>query len=244
MAANKKVIPVIVLGLLATGSVFALIQFQMARAATVEYKVRHIADQVQGKKIDLLDAATKMGDLGEPAVPYLIQVIKEYPEPVKFCAKVAISHIGSPAIPYLAKALKTETDFSVKCHYLESLPTVGVDASELLPVILDWIHDNSEPEFRRLAAEKCVWLGPKAIPAIPALRELLNDWCSAVRAAAAQALGYIGAPAAAALPRLHELINDKDETVRQEAVYAVKQIENASENATQPSSRGSVVPLR
>jgi HEAT repeat protein/lysophospholipase L1-like esterase len=102
-----------------------------------------------------------------------------------------------------------------------SAPPLEVEASvrDLGPLRL--ALDDPDEGRRAAALRALAILGPRALPLVPTLTEVLGDQSPALRAAAAFALGEVGPPAAAALPRLGALLQDADARVRAGAAYAL-----------------------
>jgi hypothetical protein len=136
----------------------------------------------------------QIGPKAEPAVPRLIEALKDDFEGVRFAAAAALGEIG-------AKAKKAEP--------------------ALIEALQD--HSESEA-VRQLAARALPDLGPSYKNSMPALIEALKDKHDKVRKTAAFCLGEIGLEASAAVPALSEALKDTDRKVREWIEDALEKI--------------------
>ncbi|MCW3096743.1 MAG: putative signal transduction protein containing Nacht domain [Chthonomonadaceae bacterium] len=171
-------------------------------------------------------AADALGSLGvdppghAPAIPALIEMLKDENSDVRKSSAKALAYIGdASAVPALIEALKDE-NAGVWYNADLALEKLGVAS---VPALLEAQKDENS-EFREYAA-RTLWK-IRGASALPTLIEALRDENSNVRSTAARALHYIGD--ASALPALIKAQQDEDKNVRRSAVYALLHIKAAS----------------
>jgi HEAT repeat protein len=190
-----------------------------------------------------LDATiSELGKIGEPAIPALIEALRDRNLLVRrSAAGVLEEKIGPPAIPALAKALKN-SDVRVRRGAAGVLETINnqfylskqpSEAKTAVPQLIPLLKD-SDANVRRSAVYALDRIGAEAKTAVPHLIPLLKDSDINVRNSAASALGRIGAEAKAAVPHLISLLKDSDINVREGAAFALGSIglRNMSPEAT------------
>ncbi|MDB6170553.1 MAG: putative lyase, partial [Verrucomicrobia bacterium] len=182
----------------------------------------------------------------------LIKFIEEGPEEVRFAAIRATGGIGraaAAALPGLYATMKTPNP-ELRIQALQALGHVEPDDDKLLPIVLKALTDGGG--VRRVAVVSLRRFGDKALPAVPALVEMLaregdrasalttlrgitihdiemltsklEDKTPAVRSFACEALGKLGPEAGAALPALQLRAQYEGEPVRGVALKAIQQI--------------------
>ena len=158
-------------------------------------------------------AAEALVKIGTPAVPALIQALRDRSENVRFAAAEALGKLGDPqAVPALIQALG-DSDWYVRRAAAEALVKIGTPA---VPALIRALGD-SDSDVRAVAAWALVKIGT---PAVPALIKALGDWWSEnVRRAAAEALGDLGDPQA--VPPLIQALGDDWDAVRFAAAWAL-----------------------
>jgi HEAT repeat protein len=133
----------------------------------------------------------------------------------------------------LAAALN-DPDPHVRAVAVVSLGKTEAAPTEALPILLAMLNTDE----RLHAARTLGSYGLAAEPAVPKLRELLDDGELEVRLAAIEALGKIGAAAEQAVPDLIPLLGDESEMIREYAVEALGRIGDAAKPAIE-----AIVPL-
>lgn len=129
------------------------------------------------------------------------------------------------AVPALLKALR---DPFAGPTAARALLAIDPDNKQLVPQLLEDLSGLSAGA-RATAAQSLAVLGPKALPAVPALvRVLRADSETQARASAAQALGAIGPAARSAVPALVRALRDRDRNVRVMAACALADIDPSS----------------
>jgi HEAT repeat protein len=94
------------------------------------------------------------------------------------------------AVPALISALK-DPDAHVRESAAEALGSICEQAREVVPALIERLHQDSEASVRIQAAQALGEFGPEAKTAIPALTRALKDRDSDVRTLAAQSLNQI-----------------------------------------------------
>jgi hypothetical protein len=202
-----------------------------------------------------------LSGIGMPAVPALLDALKNQDPSVRSGAASALGNIGDPqVIPALLDALKDQ-DGSVRSEAVNALGFIR--DPQVIPALLEALKDQ-DGSVRSGAASALGYTGDPQV--IPALLDALKDQDGSVRSGAARSLGYIGDPqvipalldalkdedpsvrsgAASALgnigdpqviPALLEALKDKDESVRLGAVEALGQITRKWQSTTIPTNR-------
>lgn len=178
-------------------------------------------------------AGIALAEIGEPAVPALIQALSSKP-----WADYALVLIGEPAVPALAQALTSE-DKNIRARAAGALKVMfnweSIEDSELINMAVAGLAralSDKDGDVRESAAKALAEVGgpnkeppPALIEAIPVLINALSDENPRVRSYAASAFCDIGEPAQDAEPALIQLaLNEKNEIVRDQAIKALKEI--------------------
>ena len=204
--------------------------------------------QATSGTIESREAAAKaLGKMGPPAIPALIELLRDKEGNAWATAATALGEMGPPAIPALTKLLH---DGNARVRMSAGAALEIIEAGGASEIVRQCFGNEgkrapqetspaskSEPEHdgkplsyweaqatsdsiesRRAAAAALAKIGP---PAIPILIKLLRDKEENVSAAAATALGEMGPPA---IPALVELLRDKEERVWTFASVALKTI--------------------
>ncbi|GAB4206178.1 MAG: hypothetical protein Fur006_63040 [Coleofasciculaceae cyanobacterium] len=168
------------------------------------------------------DAADAIVKIGSPAVPFLINALKNEDKQVRWRAASALADIGaeaSAAVPALITALH-DADEYIRRIATYALGKIGPEASTAVPDLIEALQD-SDRSLRLVAAYALGKIGSEAASAVPSLIATLQDANVEVRLNAATALGRIGADAQTAVPALIAALQDKDKYVRQSAADAL-----------------------
>jgi HEAT repeat protein len=180
---------------------------------------------------ELDTAISELGEIGEPAIPALIEALQDENLQVRQSATEVLRQSGRPVIPALVKAL-TNSDVELRRRaaallkkvsrsYWNSseLSKVKTVVSQLIPLLQD-----SDAGVRSSAASALGNIGAEAKTAVSQLIPLLQDSDAGVRSSAASALGNIGAEAKTAVSQLIPLLQDSDAGVRSSAASALGNI--------------------
>jgi HEAT repeat protein len=180
-------------------------------------------------------AVTAVGGIRTEAraeIDALIEALRD--EPLRRPALEALVQLGKPAVPALAAALMDE---EVRLDAAQALRRIdlqvaaraGVDRTTPadLPALIRTLTNRARSaEARRAAAVELGQLADAAVPAIPALMDMLGD--AVVHQHAAQALGRIGKPA---VPTLVARLRDADVRVRESAAVALARMSPGAREA-------------
>lgn len=169
-------------------------------AILIEYlKAYSEKDLVEDAKLII----EKLREIGTPAIPALIEAMKDKDRNVQLRATTALGEMGAIAIPALLEALEDE-DASVRGHAALALGVCSVKDVGIL--------------------DMGVVTDPKVVPAlIEALKD--KDWN--VRWSAVVALGWLKDKGA--VPALEEALYDRDPYVRAQASVSLNQIKSEEE---------------
>ena len=162
-----------------------------------------------------------------PILPALIRKLKDGDFAARQSALRELGNMGRPAVPDLISVLKNTNEPVVRQYAAMALARIGPEAMNAVPTLTEVLGDKREEvEIRRLAATAVGMIGPNARAGIPALIRTLGDReeDSEVRRAAAMALGMIGAEAKEAVPALIESLKDEDSSLRGFALGALERI--------------------
>lgn len=177
---------------------------------------------------DRLNAAYRLGRVGEAALPTLNQALHSTSATTREYAGYALSLTGTPAVPTLIDALQA-TDDSVRASAAFALADMGKAAQEAIPALMHAAQEPSE-SVRRHATEGLGLIGQLVSEdidlsgTVQVLITGLSDDYFPVRDNAARALAKLGAIAEPAIPALVAQLEDEDRYVRFHAAVALKQI--------------------
>lgn len=161
----------------------------------------------------------KLAEIGEPAVPALINALRNKDQLVRCGAIEALGNIAdSGAIPVLIDVLKDDNEY-VRSNAVEALGKI--EDSRAVPVLITSLKDK-HGEVRRRAAYALGKFAEKrhdVSAAVPSLIDALKNDNSNVQACAASALGHIGDTSA--VPPLIDVLTDKEWDVRFSAAGAL-----------------------
>ncbi len=175
-----------------------------------------------------LNAAYRLGQGGDAAMPALKQALYSVSDAVCNYAGYALSIRGTPAVPLLIDALAADSE-PVRASAAYALADMGKTAQEAVPALTRAAQDSSQ-WVRRHAMEGLGLIGQQVAAetelteAVQVLTTGLRDDFYWVRDNAARALTKLGKLAAPAIPTLVERLEDENRYVRFHAALALKQI--------------------
>jgi HEAT repeat protein len=172
-----------------------------------------------------------MGVLGnsaavKPALPGLIDSLKDKDESIRIAAFDALYHIGPEAKLAFAALQDALTDPSESMRSLaaRAMSSIDPDHRAVVPALIELLR--AEDRYTRLCgAQELHRLGSRAKAAVPALVKVLGDEYRPARLSAIQALGAIGPGANAAVAELNKLLHDDDPFVRACVASALQRIQ-------------------
>lgn len=121
-------------------------------------------------------AAEALGDFGplaDVAIPALSRALLGEDSGVSETAASSLVKIGQQSVPGLTEALNSD-DAITRLYAADAIWTLTQDSSLILPTLVSSLADGSV-ETREMAALGITYLGRQALPAIPALRNLLRN---------------------------------------------------------------------
>ncbi|WP_324632903.1 HEAT repeat domain-containing protein [Phormidium sp. CCY1219] len=154
--------------------------------------------------------------IGSPAVPALLDALRDEDKEVRSAATFALGAMGADAteaIPALINSL-TDADDRLRLDAAVALRKIGAPAVSQLNAALK----HSELNVRRGAAFALAGIGAPAKEAIPNLVQTLAHADDRLSWNAAVALRAIGSPA---IPALTDALNHENPQVRQGAAFAL-----------------------
>lgn len=177
-------------------------------------RIRNLIEAVKAEDYARRDAAAKaLVEIGPPAVPALIQLLKYRDSLLRRCCAALVRAISFGRLSFQS------TEDSVRWAAARVLARLGASAVAALTKALK----DKDADVRRHAAEVLGEIGTKARAAVGALVESLNDVSNTVRFYASYALGEVGTGAKIAAPKLEETLMDEDSGVRVNAALALWQ---------------------
>jgi len=166
-----------------------------------------------------LRAATSLAELGEPAVPPLIALLKDPREDARFQAVRTLGRLGpaaSPAVPDLVALLKDD-ELTFPSSTAEALAAIGREAVPALRAALD----DDDDGLRYWAVCALGRMADRGDAGLDALTYALADPNEAVGFRSGEALVGIGGPA---VPALVRALSADDPGARIGAAGALKRI--------------------
>ena len=122
-------------------------------------------------------AARSLGDFGplaDVAIPALSRaLLGEQDSGVSETAVSSLVKIGQQSVPGLTEALNSD-DTLTRLYAADAIWTLTQDSSLILPTLVSSLADG-DVETREIAALGLTYLGRQALPAVPALRNLLGS---------------------------------------------------------------------
>ena len=170
-----------------------------------------------------------MEDAAAPAIPALLEALKDKSEFIRWPAVRTLGKIGPVqtelTVPAIAKLLNPKESPDVREAAANALRQFGPAAKDALPALIGMLNlGEADAQEAVIKAINSIGRG-QTKEAIPALRKSLVSNSPTVRKLAAEALGRLGPSAAAALPDLRErLRQDNDSEVRQAVSDAILEI--------------------
>ena len=193
----------------------------------VSFLVQGLRGEASSSRYPYYEALKELGPEAAPAVPELIELLKNPDGTVRSRAVSLLGNIGKPAVPALLAVLQGEKG-DAQALAVESLGRNGPEARDALPLLQDLMKAD-DPVMRSCAVTavgSMISPNPAADPvaagsSLPLLTEASRDADAGVRRRAARVLGCAGTEA---LPVLGKALEDSDIEVRCEAVRACGKI--------------------
>ncbi len=180
-----------------------------------------LASQIHDRKLSRTIGQT-MGQIGEPAVPFLVRFLHAEDEHVRTAALVGFSRLGPAgirAIPDLIEVASDESDNQ----------KLGPSASNTLQTIVKAAADVDDQFlielFGRSSLNQDIEISFLRPEMTPHLIGILHNSDRQLRRSAAACLGMIGPDAKEAIPELLNNLEDRDKWVRQMSAFALHRID-------------------
>jgi HEAT repeat protein len=181
--------------------------------------------------------ATTLGQIGEPAMPALIQTLKKGTANSRVAASDALYRLGptaKTALPELIGLVSDNTNGTeVRCHAAATIGRIGAAGKEAVPALLDTLKSGDDP-LRQQAALALAAVAPEQEKVVNALIVALKDEKYPTgRHAAMQALTTLGPAAKTAIPDLLAVVKSTESpaTFRKMAVEALGNMRPEAKNA-------------
>lgn len=204
--------------------------------APADAKVAPLIEQLKtADELNREEIVDRLGKLGSPAVPTLINALQSENLQIRQGAAVALGKIGQPAIPDLIKALHSKNQ-RVRWHDAAALGDISYrakntdyikDTDAVISALVKLLKDPDVPVRRRAAMSLSQisqeWNQYKKVPpaakeAIPQLRSALQNQDLNLRRSAAATLANMRAEAKDAIPDFIKALKDRDAEVRYRAI--------------------------
>ena len=169
-------------------------------------------------------AAESLGQLGpaaEPAIPALIEMVRENQPFIAGVAAEALGKIGPAAVPALRELLKSSTG-EVQAYATRALGSAGASDEQTISQLLKSLK-QADPEVRAAAVQALGRARAASDEVIAALIKALAD-DEFVQSAAIRALGRIGSKARQAAPALTKLLGELEYFERDAVMNALGSI--------------------
>jgi HEAT repeat protein len=164
-------------------------------------------------------AAFLLGKLGAPAVPRLLDALRETGSRIDQIAE-ALAQIGRPAVGSLSKAVKAP-ESRVRRGAALALGQIRPPAPGTVPKLMAGL-DDADPDARAAFLTAIGYLGPRAGESVPAVRALLQDPSPGIRIEAVHIL-YESAPRDdRLLGDLRARVDDADARVQRRAIDTIR----------------------
>lgn len=183
--------------------------------------------------------AKVLGNIGEPAkpaLPLLVQGLKDPDPEFRMTTHNALVKMGKPAVADLALAIK-DPDDKVWYSAFVALGKIGPDAKEAIPALTSALEDKNR-SVRMMAVHALVRIDPNnkalsehAAEVVPVLTDVLKHEDKNMRSWAAVSLGRFGRNARDAVPLLVDALKDKEAGVRSSVAEALGKIQTDEKDA-------------
>lgn len=174
--------------------------------------------------------ANALGEIGESAIAPIVASFEQLEDRHLHVAMRALIRIGPAALPSLVNVLQSD-DHVRRLVAARSIGQIQGDISLAVPKLIESLS-HKDAEFRNEVIHTLAYLhAGSAQPYVSLLIEKLHDEQETTREAAARVLAALGAGATAALPELETLMIDESESVRKAAFQAVRQVAQGSPKA-------------
>lgn len=195
----------------------ALKTFDVEDLQLIQQMVESLGDSRGMIRLGFADA---LGDVGKPALPFLLNALANHPNVVvkRAAAKTITLIADTESVPYLIDALLHDADTVVKTSCVGALARMGEAA---VPSLLEILASNEHPESTKgQAAWALAFIGPQAKEIL--YQQIVSDSCE-VRTAVVGALARVAQDTMEeeAINLLVQSLSDPEPMVRCEAAAGV-----------------------
>jgi HEAT repeat protein len=186
-----------------------------------------VEDRKQDRAMVAEWALVVLGGDAKPAVPELTRLLNAPTEDNRplTVAKILgqLDVLGKPAL----KEAIVSTNSSMRHRALFGIPSLGTNATDLIPYLMNALNDP-DPHCRREAAIALKRLKANPEPVLLILTTNLADVSPDRRSAALHGLAVFRERSTPALPQITNLLNDRNGFVRSAAADAIKRITSST----------------
>jgi HEAT repeat protein len=172
------------------------------------------------------DAIGKIGTSASPAIPNLIEALKDPDAGVRAKTAAALWSMGpaaSPALQPLQDALG-DANAEVRLNAAGALGEIGPKAMEAAPALARTLRQDANANVRGCSARALAKIH-SADKSLSALMQALQDRDNNVRIKAAYALAEFGPSAKTSIPALDQAMKNADGNLRGAIAYALRTIQ-------------------
>lgn len=148
---------------------------------------------------------SRLAEMGESAVPALVEAMGDESEKVRIMASSALGQIGPAALPFLSKAMAHKNNL-VRRYAADAIGVLGPEAKMAVGVLIKAIDDKDE-KVRDSAVKALGKIGPDADKAVTRLIKMMKEGDEVSVPEACEALGLIGAEPEKVVPALMEVLD-------------------------------------
>jgi HEAT repeat protein len=185
-------------------------------------------------------------DLAKPAIPELIEALRDKDDDVRMWAATALGQIGADAVsavePLLSLLQEEQNPQVIPCA-VRALGEIGPGARAALPVLVEMVQTA---HLSQIFAAQAIWrIGPRGPAEVSLIIRTLIDGLAKSkdgrgRSWIAEVLCEVGPPAKEAIPVLSTASRDPDAQVRRaagDALRAITVLAAESQSADQITTR-------
>ncbi len=207
---------------------------QNPNSSQINLYIKQLESTNQQQRVSAMESLV---NLGKPAVPALIQALKDKNPSVRSSAAIALGKMGvlaTPAVPSLSNALQDE-NLEVRRNAAIAMGKLGRKA--LVPYLIARLQ-SQDASVRYSATHALSRFGADAEPAIPQLIKAIGDSNKSVRFGAVNAVGNLGTIAKPTIPSLVKALQENDDSIPPSAAYSLGRIASSlHENVNQVSTQ-------
>ena len=188
-------------------------------------------------------AALRLGSIGAPAVPALVEVLKHENPLVRVAAHDALRNMGEQAAAAVSALVEnfTHERWEVRRTAIGTVGYIGPKALAAVPDLVETLRNSTDPDDRCAAAWAIHQMAEDAASKFPevvsALAGAVCDEEDMVRLGSINALGAMGKAALPALPQLEKALSHEDQLTRIHAAVAIGKLGSGAKSAADALTR-------